>query len=441
MRPPTPTVARYLRRLDHRELAALLADVYRELGHDVTVEGDLVVADRAGSRTVLLAVAGRARSAPLPPDVSVVVTTGRGGGPAGTAADRLDADLRTVDDLAEMLFYAVDREVTVRLCERHLGVPPAEMVPPPTRRVRSHLAAVSSLSVAALVVGAALVAALALGVAVPSDPTPPSATGTPTPGETPGPPDPPSRPPGVGPDGTVDVVRVAIAHHRALRTNAFRLERTYSGPATRRGSVVGNYTSQYRLVVVGERTRFARWRTVRCDGPGTARERYFDGRGLYEVHYNGTAVSAGPIPLGDNAIYPRAAETSASVVQRYLDTSNVTARPAGGSRGRYTVLARGAPEDLLVPPATDYTARATVAPSGVVEELDVAFRPRNGSRPVRTSLRHSLSVPAAPAVPPWYRDLPNATRGNGTVGADATGVPFSEQVDTVTRRRAAHCRD
>jgi hypothetical protein len=452
--PPTPTVVRYLRRLDRRALAALVADVYGEMGREVTVEDGLVVTTGPGVRRVVLAVTDRrGDGTPVPDrDVSVVVTTGDGSGRSGAVADALGADLRTAEDVVEMLFYAVDRDVTDRLCDRHLGRPPAKMNPPPTRRLRNRAATIAGATsppAVAGVVAATAVVVLVLSLAAPSVLAPPSGTasttptaGTPVPERADGP---PARPPGIGPNGSVDVTRIAIAHHRVLRTNEFRLERSYSGPAIRRGSVVGNYTSQYRLVEVGSRTRFARWRTVRCDGPGTARERYFDGSGLYEARYNGTGLTVGPLPRGDNAIYPRAAETSASVVERYLDASNVTVRPTGGSpTGRYTLIARGRPDDLLVPPATNYTARAAVDPSGLVEDLRVSFDPENGSHPVRTSLSHSLLVFGEPEIPPWYRDLPDATLANVTVRADgraAVGVPFAEQIDTVTRRRAAHCRD
>jgi hypothetical protein len=443
---------RYVRRLDQRDLTSLLVSLYRKMGRDVTVAEGLVVVERQGVRTVLLPAAGGRREVSVPHDreVTAIVTTGDGGGPGGALARRLDADLRTAEDIAEMLLYAVGRETAAELCETHLGCPPAEMRPPPTVRVRAGLAALRDsagpqVAVALLLV---VVAGTVLVASVPSEPQSagpsvgtPGDTATPagTPADTPT----PSRPPGVAADGSVDANRLAIAHYRSLRTNAFRLERNYTGPDSRRGRVTDTYTRQYRMVEVGGETHFARWRTVRCNDTATARERYFDGSALYEAHYDGTNVTTGPVPLQGNDIYPRAADTSAAVVRRYLDTPNVTARPLPGDvAGRYRVRARGQPSDVLVPTTTNYTARATVHPSGVVERLDAEFRTPNASRLTRLSVRHSLFRIEPPDVPPWYRELPNATYANVTVRADgrrAVGTPFSEQVETVTRLRANHC--
>ena len=454
-RPPTATVARYVGRLDRQELTELLVALYRERGHDVHVSEGVVVARRGASTTALLPVAGQ--DAPPAGDeqpVSVVVTTGDGSGRARALADRLGADLRTAADLGEMLCYAVDRDATVRLCEEFLGRPPGAMRPPPLRRLRRRLVALGG-NPPVRVVGAVLVLAVcvaAVTVALPAapgaSPAGTSADGTPTPDGAPGtadtPPTPvegpldggeptptPALPPGVDLDGSVDVGALAVAHHRALRTADFRLERRYTGPDIERGAVVGNRTSQYRLVTVSDGTHFARWRTARCDGPETARERYFDGSRLYEVRYDGTDTTAGPIPLEGNDIYPRAAETSAAVVRRHLDTTTVTAEPVpGDSLGRYRVVARGRPGDLLLPPVTNYTARAVVRPSGVVKRLRVTYR--TGGRKVNASLSHSF-VFEPPDIPPWYRELSDTAYGN------VTGTPFAEQVETVTRTAARTC--
>lgn len=454
-RPSTGTVVRYVRRLDRQELTALLAALYRESGHDVRVSEGVVIARRAGSTTALLPVAGQ-DAPPVGSDrtVSVVVTTGDGSGRARDLSEELGADLRTAADLVEMLFYTVDRDVTVRLCEEFLGRPPGAMRPPPVRRLQNRLAALGGntpvRALGAMLILAVCVATVALALPASPDASPSEAPvdGTPTPVETPSgtgdttpaPTPTPSRPPGVGPDGSVDVWSLAVAHHRVLRTTDFRLERRYTGPEIERGTVVGNRTSQYWLVAVSDRTHFARWRTARCDGPETARERYFDGTNLYEARYDGTNRTAGPIPLEGNDIYPRAAETSAAVVSRHLDTATVTARPVpGDSMNRYRVVARGQPTDVLLPPATNYTAQAVVRQSGVVEWLRVTYR--IDGRVVNASLSHAF-VFEPPDVPPWYRKLSDTTDGNVTVGADGrdvTGTPFSEQIETVAQTETGTC--
>ncbi len=460
-RPPTGTVVRYVRRLDRQELTALLVALYRESGHDVRVSEGMVIARRGESTTVLLPVAGQQDDPPVGGEraVSAVVTTGDGSGRARDLSEQLGADLRTAADLVEMLFYAVDREATVRLCEEFLGRPPGAMRAPPVRRLRNRLAALgTNPPVRALGVVLVLAVCVAtVAVALPASPEGSSVDGTPTPdgppgtadtsptpvGESPGSGEPtptPSRPPGVGSDGSVDVWTLAVAHRRVLRTTDFRLERRYTGPEVERGTVVGNRTSQYQLVAVSDGTHFARWRTARCDGPETARERYFDGTRLYEVRYNGTDRTAGRISLEGNEIYPRAAETSATVVRRHLDAPTVTARPVpDDSTGRYRIVARGRPADMLLPPATNYTARALVRPSGVVERLRVTYR--TDGREVNASLSHSF-VFEPPDVPPWYRELADTSDGNGTVGADGgdvTGTPFSEQIETVAETETKTC--
>lgn len=464
-RPPTGTVVRYVRRLDRQELTALLVALHRESGHDVRVSEGLVIARRGESTTVLLPVAGQQDDRPVGGEraVSAVVTTGDGSGRARDLAEQLGADLRTAADLVEMLFYAVDREVTVRLCEEFLGRPPGAMRAPPVQCLRDRLAALgANPPVGAL--GVVLVLAVCVGTVAVALPASPEATpagssvdGTPTPDGSPGtadtaptpvgeslgsdePTPTPSRPPGVGPDGNVDIWTLAVAHRRVLRTTDFRLERRYTGPEVERGTVVGNLTSQYQLVAVSDGTHFARWRTARCDGPETARERYFDGTRLYEVRYDGTDRTADRIPLEGNEIYPRAAETSATVVRRHLDAPTVTARPVpGDSTGRYRVVARGRPADMLLPPVTNYTARALVRPSGVVERLRVTYR--TDGREVNASLSHSF-VFEPPDSPPWYRELAGTSGGNGTVGAEeknVTGTPFSEQIETVAQTETKTC--
>lgn len=173
MAPSTPALLAYhLRRLDRAGRRALVADLWRARGFEVREADDHLEARRDGE--VLRVHVGSAAEAPPGAAVAVDVDR-RGSGPDG---------VRVVDDaaLAEMLAYAVDREHTRRLCQRHLGAPPAALAPPLSHRLRDHLDALRPAVPALVVLGTLGLILGLMAIAVPAVSSPPAtvAEGTPS---------------------------------------------------------------------------------------------------------------------------------------------------------------------------------------------------------------------------------------------------------------------
>lgn len=107
----TAVIAYRIRRLSRAQLRALVEDLWSTRGQE-TVGRDDVSVDGRGLRAVHVRIDGSA-----------------------TRTETVVGDRR----LAEMLQYAVEPAETRRLCETHLGAPPAELPPPPVTRGRRAL--------------------------------------------------------------------------------------------------------------------------------------------------------------------------------------------------------------------------------------------------------------------------------------------------------------
>lgn len=172
MAPSTPALLAYhVRRLDRAGRRALVADLWRARGFEVWEADDRLEARRDGGALHLHV----GNAAEAPPGAAVAVDLERRGSPPD--------GVRVVDDaaLAEMLAYAVDREHTRRLCERHLGAPPAALAPPLSHRLRTHLDALRPAVPALVVLGTLGLILGLMAIAVPAVSSPPATVAEATP--------------------------------------------------------------------------------------------------------------------------------------------------------------------------------------------------------------------------------------------------------------------
>lgn len=107
---------------DARSFERFVADLWAARGWETRVEGGTVVARKSGSTKVLRVCHGAAdrQSTDTVRSADAVVTSGDGSSVRHVAGE-LGAELICVDDLHEMVLYAVDRETGGELLRRYFG--------------------------------------------------------------------------------------------------------------------------------------------------------------------------------------------------------------------------------------------------------------------------------------------------------------------------------
>jgi len=422
-----------LRRLDGQRLVALVADLWAARGYETERDGNIVRA-RHGDGVLRIAVprAGGSRSED---GVDVVVA------PGGTG---MRGDGRVVDGamLAEMLAYAVDRQVGRDICKRHLGAPPGALTPPLATRTRRRVTGVADSAVPAVLVVVALVAIGAVlaggalgdaaGLAGETEASAEGAVATATPTPTtdrdvradtdgslsgvspePFPSAPDTPPPGISEAGVTDIEALAGAHERALadRSHTVWLDRR-SRQLNGAGRVI-----EHDIDMTTDGDRFL-VTTTRVDGE----ERrllgalYDNGVAAYEAEYNTSGDGYDYVsevdPRSDRSPSPDSVRET--LVWRYLSTENttVTGRTVREESVVYRVVATNRTEARGFDHVWNYTAIARVDARGFVREATVEFSARSGSRVFR--VRHEITygrVGSTDFEPPeWYRpDAINAT--------------------------------
>jgi hypothetical protein len=440
---PRRVVEARLRRFDRAALLAFVADLWTARGFETTREGRVVVADGPRGRTIVAAVPHRRlgpRSRP-PPRADVIVAPGSlddGGG----AARVLDAG-----DVADLLWYGIDRERATAICVRHLDAPPAELRPPVPDRLRARLRS-TALPDAATGLAAALVVLLVAGgvaLAVGSPVVPAELRGSgasvgddgigdgdgevgdadggiggdaesvePTPAaldvsQTP-PGDPvvsatprggPGMIPGVDADGVANLTTLAVAHASALEGGSYTLRLATArpfddDPAAPRG---------------------LRETVVRVAGDRYLLSTTVDGVRQRAVYHDGTDWYVASGPVGDATydrfegptgfVAPDPDDLDRSLVEQYLSTPETTVAgpvPVNG-RDRYRVVGRGTPRASALADADNYTAVASVDARGLVFTLVATFDvPTSaGSYGVRFEWRYENVGTTSVTEPDWSR--------------------------------------
>lgn len=402
-------VEAHLRRLDSPALAAFVADLWSGRGFDTQRDGTVITAIR-GNETQTVSVGGL-HSLPTGESVDIVVDV--------SSASMDDITVLDETDLAEQLWYAVERPVARRLCEQHFGAPPGNLSPPFGVRVRRSLGRPHGVVTVGLVV--ALLAVVGLGVAVGFGEPPASTNGTQTGDDTAESPATPSPvrtsvagqpvinqplPPGITPNGLADIEALGRAHADAVEGRSYTLSRTVVWTDIRDQEVVTverdiDMTvegAQYRIdtddMVAGNRTQVG--------------VLYHDGQNSY-VAPNDRA-DTGYRQVGEleqtELFSPPPSTVTASLVETRLSTptSNLTGTVERDGETLYRLTGRGEPEWPAVGGGDEYNVTALATLSGFVQRVDSTFTVRSGNRliDVRQSVRYSAVGETNVTPPAWY---------------------------------------
>lgn len=411
---------RYLRRLDQSSLAALVADLHAAQGRETRVDGDAVVVERAGGTEVLWPVPARRvprirRAVPDRP-IDAVVTAGDGGGHAARLAAATGARLVDGADLAERLWYGVDAAERDRLCERYLGVRPAEMRPSLAARVAAVGRAVADRvpdgsghgrdvlrGVAAIVALVALagVFVVATGGSVPGTGTATTTATTPTPDSTSTEAN-ASRDtvvylPGLDADGVTDADALASTHRRILAGRSYQTTHIHIGPTAGTDSFAVRWTG----TAVGAGGEPVVRERIECWNGRTFTEVYVDDGTRYAAVYDDGRVEYAVRA----ASTPDPRRTTGRALREFLDAPETSVRPTTtDEESAYVVTARGRPPNGSYPPVGNYTAEAVVSDRGLVRRLIVRYEVRadNETRPVELQFYHAEVDETAVDPPSWY---------------------------------------
>ena len=392
----------HLRRLGNDDCAAFVADLWAARGYETRREGTEVIATRDGdSLTISVGAVGDTDGAHI--TVSV----------AGDRTDSGTARVIDAGELADCLWYSVDRTDAQTLCERHLGAPPAALSLPLLARL-SRRVSVSRLAVFGGV--AVLVVLIAVGVgAIPDTADVDTAVvggdggATATPTER-------ALPPGVNDSGITDVDALSLAHQRAVGNRSLTIWVDQQRPVFNDGWTIRNYDmdvttngQQYRVnVSAGARGEQTTLGTLYHDGDTT----------YVRVRQNGTSNYQTLSPeQRANSIVPSPAEISFQLVTQYLSTptTEVVGTVERDGQTLHRVVGRGQPRARTLGVSGNYTATAAITTSGFVRNLTVVYTTDEQSRQFRLSreITYDRVDETVVAVPEWYeRRVGNAsTRG------------------------------
>jgi hypothetical protein len=433
-------VEHHLRHLGSDDLAALVVDLWTDRGFETSRDGRLVVATRDRT-TERIAVVGRRRlgTPSLPASPTDVVVT-----PGGASVDPPAEDHRTLDagDLREMLFYAVDRPTSRRLCERHLGDPPEQLRPPLPTRLRHRSRTVASRVTPALVVGLFVLLGLGAvaGVAFTAEgggqrgslvtsqadaSAAPAATNgstlappyrrpvsaRPEPAGSNGPGGAVRSPPGVTDSGIANLTALAAAHERVLtdRSYTLRLE-----PAQPVKALWDGDRRTVRIAVDGDRYLLAETKESR-----PVRELYYDGSTLQVATFDEsgtieTVRQRQPESSADGP-GPNPFELRETLFTQYLSTpeTTVTARFSERNRTVTRIVASGAPAGIEAERVLNYTAIALVDDRGVLRNLTVEYTPdtRPPDYTIRLEARYRTFGETTVRSPWWHERTRSTSRG------------------------------
>ncbi len=381
-------VAHHVRRLDERELAALVADLWAARGYRTDREG-VDVRAVADTETVRLRVGAGPMSGEQSPDVVVPV-----GGESANTHD--GADVVDAGTLAEMLGYAIDRSVATDICRRHLGAPPGDLSPPPARRLRRRVdGTASSALLASALVTCALVVVLGGAIGGPAvlgsgEDTASDGDATTVAVETPriensSAADPAGaardgraggKPPGVSESGIEDIDALAAAHERAVANRSHTVWIDWHRPRNLRAD--GTRVKR-DIDVAAEGDRYLVRTSNEVAGNETrSGEIYHDGSGIYVAVWNETEQRHDRVfritPRQNTVPTPESVRTE--LVTRYLSTptTNLTG-VVDSDRGRlYRVVGSGPPNASAAITITNYTVEALIDSRGFVREVTVRAR-------------------------------------------------------------------
>ena len=388
-----------VRGLGSGSLTAFVADLWTARGFETDRDGAVVTARRSGETRVVYVLTGRAGVAPVQAarPVDVVIAAGRRENGEAVAAA---VNARVVDaaGLAEMLRYAIERDVAAELCERHFDAAPGGVTPPPRDRVRRavvglEIGTVVTVALALLVVAAGGGAVLGLtdpGVASDGTPDEAEAAATPVTVTSPGGDGPgtvtvdtgskptevggsnPAAVPGVSETGISNASRLAEAHTTAVTgTSSYTIWFDYYAPESGSAERV-QYDVDVR--VDGEQAFVQTSRETAGGTRSLLSTMYFDGTDRYRVANSGEELTR--LDNRTPTATPRAVPFTrpGKMVQLYLATPENVVRTAGsdGSGERYRLQGTGRPAGVP-DTVSEYEMTAVVDERGFVRMFEAEF--------------------------------------------------------------------
>jgi len=431
--PAREAVDHHLRRLNTASCRDLVADLWTARGFETSVEGNVVVATRGGTRQVIYPVGRRRFGSPPAPDRPVDAVVAVADGEDAIAAVGKGAQPFDATDLRKMLFYAIDRETTARLCERHLGARPEQLRPPLRTRMRRRAsepvtrtrvaAAVALAAVALVVLGVGVVAltdasgagadpgteasvpSLDRVVAVAGPDNRSAITGSASlPDEATASDIDASRlPPGVSATGITNLSALADAHARAVGNQSYTL---WLDLYQTRGREPGGERLQRDMdvAVAGERHLLRTETENESGGRRPVQTVYHDGTSWYVADHDNGTVSYRRASSKPPLVAPEPSRLEDSLVLDYLSARETTVtRVEGGGEVRYQIVGEGQSAARRSRTVGNYTVTATVTPEGLVRDLAVTadIRTRTGSHDVRFEVTYGRFSETTVEQPEW----------------------------------------
>lgn len=388
-----------VRGLDNESLAAFVTDLWTARGFETDREGAYVIARRGEEEQVVYILAGGATtpSVETAREIDAVVAAGcrREG---ETLAAEQNARFFDASDQAQMLRYAIKRDVAADLCESHFGAAPGDLSVPPRERIRRAVGRVKPKTVVAVVLTSLVVAAGAGAVfglagagvvgygttdesgvtsgrltdAATTEPTTSAAVGGSTPtgsGVTDA-----SSVPGVSGAGIENASRLAQAHAATVSsTPSYTILFDYYTPENE-----SNRRVQYDVHVRVEAERIS-VQTSREEPAGNRsllRTIYFDGTDRYVYAAENRDDEFSRLDNRTPTATPRGVPFTrpAEMVRMYLATPESSVRAAGrdASGERYRLQGTGRPA-ALPETVTGYEMTAIVDTRGFVRTFEADF--------------------------------------------------------------------
>lgn len=246
--------------------------------------------------------------------------------------------------------------------------------------------------------------------------------------------------PAIRRDGSLDLDTLVDRHTRLLRTASFTMNVDHSGPADGTSYELSPAAEMSVRVESPETFRFDRRSyDPRTDQSNDSQfELYADGERRYVRTVDGDqeAFDSLPIEGGETEQY---VQYSATNVDRFLGTGNVTIEASGDPAGEpFRVIATGQP-DRLFANVSNYTAEATVTPSGYVESIAAEYLDESANETVRFELVISDVGETTVDPPDWYADHPDRSNETNSdeMHSNDTGSNATEGNDTGTNDGAS----
>jgi hypothetical protein len=416
-----------LGRLDAADCRSLVADLWAARGFVTRADGNVVVATRDGTETVIYAVGRRRLGSPPAPDrpVDTVVTVADDHHTPAAVED--GARLLDVTDLRTMLFYAVDRETTTTLCERHLGAPPDQLRPPLRDRVTRRARAVSlqrrtvvTAALVTLVLVGLGAGAIALTDAAGTDTGPDAATSAPesvvtvtatgdsddlnaarpsTDGVT----NESLLPPGVNETGITNLSALGDAHERAVGNGSYTLWLDFYRSGT--GEPGGERVQRdMDLAVAGDRYLLRTELENESGHRQPVQTVYHDGDGWYVAEHDNATTSYRRTSSKPTMVASEPSRLDGVLVSSYLSAVETTVTQVDrNGEVRFQITGDGQTSARRSRSVYNYTVTATVTPEGLVRDLALSadIRSRSGSYDARFEVTYGRFGETTVEQPDW----------------------------------------